>query len=137
MIVLANGVFDIFHVGHVRYLQEASYMGTALFVAVTDDKNVNKGDGRPLFNENERLEVVMAMQCVQWAKIFSNVIDALEQWEPAIFVKGREYEGKIERVHADYCKAHGIEIRFTDTETVRPRDRLKGAVLASQEDEDE
>ena len=125
MIVLANGVFDLFHIGHVYYLQAAKRMGTYLCVAITDDDHVNKGEGRPLFNEYERLGVVESMKCVDYAFICSDVFTAFWMVKPQIFVKGLEYKEKIEKEHADYCKAHGIEIRFTDTETVRPRDRLR------------
>ena len=123
-VVLANGVFDLFHVGHVEYLAAARMMGTMLVVAVTDDAHVNKGDGRPLYNERERCRVVEMIVSVDYAGIYPDVLSALEFWKPHIFAKGLEYDGKIEKEHADYCKAHGIEIRFTDTETVRPRDRL-------------
>ena len=123
--VLANGVFDLFHVGHARYLFAASVMGDALHVAVTADAFVNKGEGRPVYTAQERCFVVGSMGVVDEAYIVQNVLEAFEQSKPDIFVKGREYEGKIEPIHADYCRAHGIEIRFTDTETVRPRDRLR------------
>ena len=125
IVVLANGVFDILHVGHVRYLEAAAQMGDKLIVSVTRDKFVNKGDGRPIYNEQERLEVVQALRCVRSVVLVDGALDALERVGPDIFVKGREYENRIEKIHEDYCKAHGIEIRFTDTETVRPRDRLR------------
>ena len=133
MLVLANGCFDLFHVGHARYLKSARQMGSSLCVAVTDDAHVNKGDGRPLYDQYERLEVVRAVRWVLDARVFANVIEAFEHYKPAIFAKGREYEHRIEREHEDYCKAHGIEIRFTDTETVRPRDRLRSKDLTDEE----
>ena len=125
MIVLANGVFDLFHVGHAMYLHAASMMGDKLHVAITKDAYVNKGGERPIYKQHERHFVVASMRCVDSAYLVADVLEAFEHSKPDIFVKGREYEGKIERVHEDYCKAHGIEIRFTDTETVRPRDRLR------------
>lgn len=124
-IVLANGVFDIFHIGHLRYLQEAARMGGALIVSVTRNANVNKGDGMPLYDELERLSVVASLRCVSAAILCDGSRQALEEVKPHIFVKGREYLGKILPEDEEYCRSHGIEIRFTDTETKRPRDRLR------------
>ena len=123
-VVLANGVFDIFHIGHLRYLEAAAGMGDFLAVAVTRDAFVGKGPGRPTYNEEERLAVVSALRFVDAAFLTEGVLPALQRMAPKIFVKGREYQNKIEPAHAAYCWEHGIEIRFTDTETVRPRDRL-------------
>ncbi len=113
VVVLANGVFDLFHIGHLLYLESASRMGDRLVVSVTRDEFVNKGPGRPMFNETQRLSIVKALRCVDDGLIVSNAIEALEKIKPDIFVKGQDYIGKIEKIHSDYCKAHGIEIRFT------------------------
>ena len=117
--------FDLFHIGHLRYLEAAAMMGDVLKVGVTCDANVNKGPGRPLYNESERSAIILSLRCVDGVTVVENALHALQIYKPHIFVKGREYEGKIEKIHQDYCDAHGIEIRFTDTETVRPRDRLR------------
>ena len=113
--VLANGCFDILHVGHVLYLEQASDMGDYLWVGVTRDAFVNKGPHRPVSYQDDRLMVVRALRCVNDAFLCNDSLDALEHIKPDIFVKGADYIGKIEKRHADYCKAHGIEIRFTDT----------------------
>ena len=113
--VLANGVFDLLHVGHVLYLEQASDMGDYLYVSVTRDAFVNKGPNRPNYFQDDRLMVVQALRCVNQAFLCNDALDALEQVKPDIFVKGADYIGKIEHRHADYCKAHGIDIRFTDT----------------------
>lgn len=113
--VLANGVFDILHVGHVLYLEQAADMGDYLWVGVTRDAYVNKGPQRPVIKQDDRLMVVRALRCVKDAFLCNDSMDALERVKPDIFVKGADYIGKIEQRHADYCKAHGIEIRFTDT----------------------
>ena len=125
VVVLANGVFDILHIGHIRYLEAAARMGDELIVSVTRDKFVNKGAGRPIYNEDERRESIQAIRCVRSVVLVDGALDALERIRPDIFVKGREYEYKIEAVHEDFCREHDIEIRFTNTETVRPRDRLR------------
>lgn len=114
-IVLANGVFDIYHAGHAMYLEAARAMGDYLVVAVTRDAYVNKGPHRPVNNQKDRLRVIESVRFVNTAFLCNDSLDALEEWKPDIFAKGADYIGKIEQRHADYCKAHGIEIRFTDT----------------------
>lgn len=115
VIVLANGVFDILHVGHVLYLEQAADMGDYLWVGVTRDAFVNKGPNRPSYYQDDRLMVVRALRCVKDAFLCNDSLDALELVKPDIFVKGADYRDKIEKRHADYCKAHGIVIRFTNT----------------------
>ena len=114
-LVLANGCFDIFHIGHVLYLEEAAKMGDELVVSVTRDKFVNKGPGRPMFNEEQRAYIVKSMRCVSRVFLCDGAIDALEQAQPDIFVKGSDYQGKIEPHHQKYCDDHKIKIRFTGT----------------------
>jgi len=94
-VVLANGCFDILHVGHVRYLEAAKKMGDALVVAINSDRSVRelKGPGRPILTEDERVELVSALQCVDHVLVFdepdvSRVLDVLR---PAIHAKGTDY----------------------------------------------
>ena len=112
-VVLANGCFDLLHIGHLLYLEAAARMGDRLVVAVTQDKFVNKGPGRPMFNETHRLSLIKALRCVDDALLVNGALEALETIKPDIFVKGADYIDKIEKRHSDYCKANGIEIRFT------------------------
>ena len=93
--VLANGCFDILHVGHVRYLEEARKLGDVLVVAVNSDRSVSvlKGAGRPILDERERVALVSALRCVDHVVVFdeadvSRVIDVLR---PAIHAKGTDY----------------------------------------------
>jgi cytidyltransferase-like protein len=111
---MANGVFDIFHIGHLLYLEAASRMGDRLVVAITRNAFVNKGPSRPMFDEGQRQAIVGAVRCVDQTLLCNDSLDALAEVKPDIFVKGSDYIGKIEKRHADYCAAHGIEIRFTD-----------------------
>lgn len=113
-VVLANGCFDLFHYGHLLHLIAARRMGDRLFVSITDDAHVNK-PGRPVFPEWQRAAVVKALQCVDEVLVISGPLEALEIVRPDIWVKGIDYVGAIEPAHADYCKTHGIEMRFTDT----------------------
>ena len=95
-LVLTNGCFDLLHVGHVRYLQAARALGDSLAVAVNGDASVEtlKGEGRPLNSENDRAEILAALECVDFVTIFPEVraTRVLEAVEPAIYVKGGDYE---------------------------------------------
>ena len=95
-IVTTNGVFDILHIGHIRYLQEAKKLGDILIIAVNSDSSVKKikGPKRPLNNENDRSEALAALECVDYVAIFSedNPINILEMIKPSIHVKGRDYK---------------------------------------------
>jgi len=95
-IVTTNGVFDILHIGHIRYLQEAKKLGDILIVAVNSDSSVKriKGPKRPLNNENDRLEALAALECVDYATIFDeeNPISIIGIIKPNIHVKGGDYD---------------------------------------------
>ena len=112
-VVLANGCFDPLHYGHVLHLQAAKQMGGMLIVSVTKNEHVNKGPGRPVFDECERMAMVTALKCVTAAILSVDALDALRQIRPAVFVKGEEYEGSIQREVLDYCKENNIEISYT------------------------
>jgi cytidyltransferase-like protein len=114
VIVLGNGVFDVFHVGHVWHLQQAAKWGL-LYVSITDDEHVNKGPGRPVFTAEERAHVVRSLDCVHGVLIVSDVVEALMALKPDVFVKGAEYKGKILSAHMALCHELGCDIRFTET----------------------
>ena len=99
-IVTTNGVFDILHIGHIRYLQQAKKLGDALIVAVNSDSSVKKikDPRRPLNNENDRAEALAALRCVDYVTIFSeeNPIKILGVIKPNVHVKGGDY--KIEKI---------------------------------------
>ena len=94
-IVFTNGVFDLLHVGHLRYLQHARTLGDALVVGVNSDRSVraNKGPDRPHTPETERLEMLAALTCVDLAVLFDEetpraLIAALQ---PDVLVKGADW----------------------------------------------
>lgn len=94
-VVLANGCFDVLHVGHIRYLQGARREGDVLVVAVNHDEAVRelKGEGRPILRAEERAEIVAALEGVDYVTIFSGptvapVIDAIQ---PDTHCKGTDY----------------------------------------------
>jgi len=94
-LVLTNGCFDLLHVGHVRYLQGARELGDFLVVAVNGDQSVRslKGAGRPLNSENDRAEVLAALDCVDFVTIFPalRATEVIKALRPAIYVKGGDY----------------------------------------------
>lgn len=93
--VFTNGCFDLLHLGHVRYLQEARALGDFLIVGLNSDESVRllKGPGRPLMPENERAEILAALACIDYVTIFaeSTASPLLEYVRPAIYVKGGDY----------------------------------------------
>jgi D-beta-D-heptose 7-phosphate kinase/D-beta-D-heptose 1-phosphate adenosyltransferase len=96
-IVFTNGVFDILHLGHVRYLQEARNLGDILVVGINDDasvKRLNKGPERPIHDEQARAGVIDALRCVDAVIIFSDDTPAIliQTFQPDILVKGGDYD---------------------------------------------
>jgi len=94
-IVLANGCFDTLHVGHVRYLEGARREGDVLVVGVNADSSVCnlKGPGRPVLDENARVQLVAALRSVDYVVLFAepNVEALLEDLRPHVHAKGTDY----------------------------------------------
>jgi len=94
-LVLANGCFDLFHVGHIRYLSGAKAKGDILIVALNSDRSVRrlKGKGRPILPQRERAEILAAFFFVDYVTIFRepNVEKILLSLKPDIHVKGSDY----------------------------------------------
>jgi rfaE bifunctional protein nucleotidyltransferase chain/domain len=94
-IVLANGCFDILHVGHIRYLEGAKELGDVLVVGINSDEQVRaqKGEGRPFVPERERAEIIAAIRVVDFVTIFpeATVEQLLLCIRPDIHAKGTDY----------------------------------------------
>jgi D-glycero-beta-D-manno-heptose 1-phosphate adenylyltransferase len=94
-VVLANGCFDILHVGHLRYLKGARALGDVLVVAVNSDKSMRsiKDAGRPILPEGERVALVSALRCVDYVVLFDepDVSSVLDVLRPSIHAKGTDY----------------------------------------------
>lgn len=95
VVVLANGCFDLFHAGHIRYLRAAKSKGDILVVAINSDRSVRrlKGKGRPILPEGERAEILSSFSFVDYVTIFgeSMVTKVLLALKPDIHVKGSDY----------------------------------------------
>lgn len=93
-IVLAHGVFDLLHIGHLRYLKKAKSLGDCLIVSVTNDENVNKGINRPFFDENLRMEAISQISSVNYVILSKNKNSEkiIRGIKPKIYVKGAEYK---------------------------------------------
>lgn len=116
-LVLTNGVFDVLHVGHVRYLKEAATLGDALVVAINGDASVRelKGPGRPVNSAEDRAEMLCALECVDRVVVFeerraSGVIEAIR---PHVYTKGGDYtpDSLIDEEKAILDRL-GVEIRI-------------------------
>ena len=114
-VVLANGVFDLLHYGHLQHLQAAKAMGDILWVSITDDLHVNKGPGRPIYCQEHRRALLKALRCVDKVIVVNGLLEALEFVKPSILVKGTDYRNGLHDVHENYCRKHGIRIAYTDT----------------------
>jgi D-glycero-beta-D-manno-heptose 1-phosphate adenylyltransferase len=95
-LVFTNGCFDILHIGHVRYLNQARAMGDALIVGINSDHSVReiKGPSRPIVSEEERAEVVASLACVDYTFIFDDptpkgIVEAIV---PDVLVKGADWD---------------------------------------------
>lgn len=100
-LVFTNGVFDILHVGHVRYLAEARALGDALVVAINSDRTVRdlKGASRPLMNQNERAEILAALRATSYVTIFDEISprSLIAELLPDVLVKGGDYA--LDEIH--------------------------------------
>jgi len=100
-LVFTNGVFDLLHVGHVRYLAAARALGDALVVAINSDRTVRelKGPDRPVFDETERAEILAALRCVDYVTIFDDISPRrlIASLLPDVLVKGGDYD--LDQIH--------------------------------------
>jgi D-beta-D-heptose 7-phosphate kinase/D-beta-D-heptose 1-phosphate adenosyltransferase len=134
-VVFTNGVYDILHPGHVRYLQAARALGDALIVGVNSDRSVraNKGPSRPVNPEAERAEVIAALSCVDAAIVFDEETpyEIIKRLQPDILVKGADWaEDAI--VGRDVVEARGgrvvrmpVEHGFSTTSLIERARRLR------------
>ncbi len=119
-IAYCHGCFDLMHPGHIKYFQASKKMGDALVVTLTPDEFVDKGPGRPVFNQTLRAESIAALECVDFVAInkFPTAEKTLRLLRPHYYVKGQEFErledktGKIQKEY-EVVKEVGAKMRFT------------------------
>ena len=112
--VLAVGCWDIFHYGHLKHLEASYAMGDRLVVAVTRDRSVDKGAGRPFYPEKHRKAIIQAIWCVERTLLVDTSLEALRKVRPDVFALGQDYYCNVLPEDRAYCKKHGIRIRFTN-----------------------
>ncbi len=100
IVVFANGCFDLLHAGHTRYVQSARSLGDVLVLGLNGDESVRalKGKGRPVMNEQERVEMVVALECLDYVVVFNDltVDHILRVLKPDVHAKGTDYtEGTV------------------------------------------
>jgi D-glycero-beta-D-manno-heptose 1-phosphate adenylyltransferase len=112
-LVFTNGVFDLLHVGHVRYLAQARALGDALVVAINSDRAVRelKGPARPVFDQAERAEILAALRAVDYVTIFDDISprSLIAELLPDVLVKGGDYD--LDQIHGrDEVEAAGGKV---------------------------
>lgn len=125
IVVLAHGVFDLLHLGHVRHLEAARRLGDVLIVTVTADEFIKKGPGRPVFAQSIRAEMLAALDNVDWTGVnrASTADPLIEAIRPDIYIKGNDYAdpaddltGNITR-ERELTEKYGGRLEFTDEVT--------------------
>ncbi|MDA0293929.1 MAG: PfkB family carbohydrate kinase [Verrucomicrobia bacterium] len=119
-LVQCHGTFDLVHPGHIVHLEDAKKLGDVLVVTVTDEKHVNKGPGRPYFNDALRARTLAALECVDYVVLVPHTaaVEAIETVKPNIYCKGTEYADAANdvtgNIHDDVATAqkHGGEVRY-------------------------
>lgn len=132
-IVLANGCFDLIHVGHIRYLKESKKQGDVLVVALNSDASVRKlkGKGRPILSLKERAEIVSSFSSVDYVTFFEepNVGKVLLELKPDVQAKGSDYT-KDTVPEKEIVKSYGGAIAITGGPKVKSTSRLIEDIVA-------
>ena len=127
VIVFTNGVFDLLHPGHVRYLRQARALGDALVIGLNSDASVrrNKGSDRPITPENERAEILAALDCVDAVVIFDEDTPAeiIRACQPDVLVKGADWPAD-QIVGRDTVEARGGRVVRVTVEPGHSTSRL-------------
>ena len=133
-VVFTNGVFDILHVGHLRYLTEARALGDALLIAVNTDASVRsfKGDLRPIVCQDERLEMLDGLRAVDYVTLFDTrtPVPLIERVRPALYVKGGDYT-EDQLPEAAVVRGYGGSVRILSLIAGRSSTNIIGKVCAA------
>jgi len=113
-IVFTNGCFDLFHIGHLRYLQRSRRFGDRLVIGINSDRSVKKIKGplRPLLPQDERAELLAALACVDFVTIFDepDPLALIKKLRPDVLIKGSDW-GKNEIIGRDVVERRGGRVR--------------------------
>ena len=133
-LVFTNGVFDLLHVGHARYLAEARALGDGLIVAVNADESVKsfKGDLRPVVPLPERMELLASLACVDYVVPFSTrtPVPLIERIRPALYVKGGDYT-EADLPEAAVVRGYGGDVQILSLVAGRSSTNLIARVCAA------
>lgn len=114
-LVFTNGVFDLFHVGHLHSLEQARLLGDILFIGINTDASVKalKGNDRPIHPLEDRVKILEALRCVDGVASFDtlNAVDLIEKLKPEIYVKGGDYNG-VNFPEAEKVISYGGQVVF-------------------------
>ena len=124
-IIHCHGTFDLLHAGHYRHFQDSKNLGDILFVTVTADKYINKGPGRPIFNQYLRAEMIASLSYVDYVGVIEepSAMSAISAIRPDIYVKGIDYKDKSKDItkkilnEENEVKKYGGVLSFTDNVT--------------------
>lgn len=142
MIALCHGVFDLVHPGHIIHLQQARQMADILVVSITAAEYVRKGPGRPYFNDEMRLKVLEALECVDYVMLSEGytVDDIVESVEPDLYIKGEEYAKENEDLtgkmtaERELVELHGGKVAYTTGQVFSSTKLINTALSALSED---
>lgn len=117
-----HGCFDLVHPGHIKHFEAAKEMADVLIVTITQDKHVNKGPGRPIFNENIRLDTLAALESIDYVALnkWPTAVETLQLLKPNLYVKGQDYKNAAEDLtggivdEKNAVEAHGGKLAFTE-----------------------
>ncbi len=121
-IILCHGTFDLLHAGHFRHFQDSKNLGDVLIVTLTADKYINKGPGRPIFNQYLRAEMIASLSYVDYVSIINDpsALPAIKNLKPDVYVKGNDYKDKNKdltkkiSIEEKEVKKNGGYLKFTD-----------------------
>jgi D-beta-D-heptose 7-phosphate kinase/D-beta-D-heptose 1-phosphate adenosyltransferase len=139
-IVFTNGCFDLLHVGHIKLLQEARQLGDILIVAMNDDASVRrlKGPTRPCMSQEERAQVLSALNYIDYVVIFSEDTpeDLIGSLKPDVLVKGADYR-KDQVVGWQLVEGYGGSVRLVDIEANISTSNLIARIVSNHRPGDE
>ncbi len=121
-LVHCHGTFDLLHPGHIDHLQQAKALGDRLVVTITADRYVNKGPGRPVFDQETRRAQLLALRCVDAVHVWDGptAAECIQAYRPDIYCKGKDYEGSQDPEFQNdlkACREVGAQVRYVGTVT--------------------